>query len=456
MLSAQEQVCPRLALPDGRFPRDLANFFYLPDLFGPALQRLHDPRKEEEEEEDEDEEDEDHVVVDVETEPPSKYFFIEKHGDPALKASAPEPPILHWDDVCISDSDDDDDEADLDLADLVLDDDEVVTDDEETNCQGKKFPMEKARLIDRIWVAGDIKKKEEHRQLCQMLLAQGRTLPPFPMKVFPQATGLCVLRGDCYHRQYKTHDTSTTKSTIGYREPHLMLQFFSLRLSSSASYPVSLYGTIAVRDNLEPLQNHLFNRPCRDDAVTIDEDSLILPLCSPRRGMYLLDDALVEVDLWVKEEGDGSADKQILSVYAEIEGRPCFDKIRHGQVRSDLFSLDISYILSTRSIEAVIEVFAEVDSPHHLRSTAFSSGFDHEIVLFDDKVSGTKIQFQHVVVVKAQERLDVCLKLEESLFRWTFQDGYVGAVRIPEDSVSKYGQFDVRVFFAPKNWQPEE
>lgn len=366
-----------------------------------------------------------------------------------------DPPILHWDDVCISDSDDDDDNA-ADLDDLVLDVDQVVTDDEETNCQGKKFPMEKARLIDRIWVAGDMKRKEEHQQLCKMLLAQGHTLPPFPMKVLPQATGLCVLRGDCYHRRYKTHDTSTTKSTIGFREPHLMLQFFSVCLSTSASYPVSVYGIIAVRDELEPMRNHLFNRPCRDDAVTIDKDSLILPLCSPRRGMYLLDDALVEVDLWVKEEGDGSADKQILSAYAEIEGRPGFDKIRHGQVRSGLFSLDISYILSTRSVEAVIQVFAEVDSPHHLRFAAFSSGFDHEILLFDDKFSGTKVQFQHVVVVKAQEKLDVCLKLGESLFWWTFQDGYVGAVTNPDDFVSKYGQFDVRVFFAPKNWHPEE
>jgi hypothetical protein len=61
------------------------------------------------------------------------------------------------------------------------------------------------------------------------------------------------------------------KSTIGFREPHLMLQFLSVCLSTSASYPVSVYGIIAVRDELEPMRNHLFNRPCRDDAVTIDK-----------------------------------------------------------------------------------------------------------------------------------------------------------------------------------------
>ncbi|KAF7096882.1 hypothetical protein CFC21_098770 [Triticum aestivum] len=448
-------------LPAGRYPRDPADLTYPSDLFGPAPQRLHDPSEQHQE-----------VVVEGEVVAAAEekqgigsiFSSIDKHDDPALKAEASEPPILHWDDVCLSDSDDDlVDQLNLaDLAGLALahsddDEEEGVTDGEETNCPGKKFPREKAKLIQTVWVRSDIKQNEEHRELCKMLLDLGHewsALPPFPMKVFPHVIGACVLRGYCHHRIYRTHHTSTTKSTLGYREPNRMLQVFSLRLSSSASYPVSVYGIIAVRDSLEPLRNYVFNRPCRDDAVTIDQDSFILPLCSPCRGMYLRQDALLEVDLWVKEEGDGSADKQILSAYAEIESCPAYDEMLYGQIRHGLFSLDIGYISFTRSIEAVIEVFAKVDGPHHVRFGAFSSGFDHEIVLFDDTFSGTKMQFQHVVVVKAEEKLDVCLKLGESLFRWSFQDGHVGPVRIPDDSMSKYGQFDVRVFFAPKNSRP--
>lgn len=55
------------------------------------------------------------------------------------------------------------------------------------------------------------------------------------------------------------------------------------------------------------------------------------------------------------------------------------------------------------------------------------------------------MQFQHLVLGKAEEKLDVCLKLGESLFTF-FQDGRVGAVRVPGGSMSKYCQFDVRVF----------
>uniref|UniRef100_A0A452XPN3 DUF6598 domain-containing protein n=1 Tax=Aegilops tauschii subsp. strangulata TaxID=200361 RepID=A0A452XPN3_AEGTS len=96
--------------------------------------------------------------------------------------------------------------------------------------------------------------------------------PPSPMKVFPEATALCILGlKSCHHRVYRTHDTSTTPSTLGYREPSHMLQFFSMRLSSfEALYPISVYGIFAIRDYLDRRRNYVFNRP-RDDAVTIEK-----------------------------------------------------------------------------------------------------------------------------------------------------------------------------------------
>ena len=58
-------------------------------------------------------------------------------------------------------------------------------------------------------------------------------------------------------------------STLGYRTPQQMLQFFSMRLSSSGlSYPISVYGILAVRDDLDQRRNYLFNCP-RDTAVEI-------------------------------------------------------------------------------------------------------------------------------------------------------------------------------------------
>ncbi|KAF7000360.1 hypothetical protein CFC21_016283 [Triticum aestivum] len=184
-------------------------------------------------------------------------------------------------------------------------------DDEETNCPGKKFPVAAATKVDDIWSWIYTRRNIAYQKKCEEIEAsedENATFPSYPLKILPEATGICVMRGFCHHREYKTHDTSTARSTLGLRDPRLMLQIFAMHLSisESYSYPVSVYGIVAVRDALEPLRNLVFNRPCRDNAFMVDQDSLTLPLCSPRRGMYLVRDrALLEVDLWVKEEGDG-------------------------------------------------------------------------------------------------------------------------------------------------------
>ncbi|KAI5016827.1 hypothetical protein ZWY2020_037205 [Hordeum vulgare] len=125
----------------------------------------------------------------------------------------------------------------------------------ETNCPGKFYPESEPEAIDSRWAYSYSKRIKEYSKL-----------------VLPDATGVCILGAkSCYHRVYKTHDTSTTPSTLGKRTPSNMLQLFSMRLSIfEPTYPISLYGIFAVRDYLDPRRNYVFNRP-RDDAVTIDK-----------------------------------------------------------------------------------------------------------------------------------------------------------------------------------------
>uniref|UniRef100_A0A452XPI5 DUF6598 domain-containing protein n=1 Tax=Aegilops tauschii subsp. strangulata TaxID=200361 RepID=A0A452XPI5_AEGTS len=333
----------------------------------------------------------------------------------------------------------------------------------ETNCPGKLYPESEAEAIDLRWADRFFQRIIEHSKLCKEIMALGdddeTPFPPSPMKVFPEATALCILGlKSCHHRVYRTHDTSTTPSTLGYREPSHMLQFFSMRLSSfEALYPISVYGIFAIRDYLDRRRNYVFNRP-RDDAVTIEkQDSFVVPLCSPCRGMYVSDKALVEVDLWVKKEGDESDDKQLLSAYAEIDVHAEANVMFYSRISGDNCNLDLKYKVLSESVEAVIQVYAKVDHPHHVRFTAFSTGYDdyphRGVVLFDDKLFGHEKLFQHIVAVKANEELQVFLEVNGSVFQWTFQDEHVGAVISPHDSIFEYGQFFVRVIFAPKDCQ---
>jgi len=171
--------------------------------------------------------------------------------------------------------------------------------------------------------------------------------------------------------------------------------------------------------------------------------------------MYILDKALVEVDLWVKKEGDESDDKQLLSAYAEIDVRTEADLMFYERISGDNCNLDLKYKVLSESVEAVIQVYAKVDHPQHVRFTAFSTGYDdyphRGVVLFDDKLYGNEKLFQHIVAVKENEELDVILEVGDSMFKWTFQDERIGAVVSPDDSILDYGQFFVRVLFAPKD-----
>lgn len=330
---------------------------------------------------------------------------------------------------------------------------------EETNCPGKFYSLSEAEERDRKWARSYFQKITAHHKVCDEIMARGdeddTLLPPHPMQVLPEVTVACVLGKYCHHHVYRTHDTSTTSSTLGYRTPKAMLQIFSMRLSSfEPSYPTSVYGIFAVRDYVDPRRNHVFNRS-RVDAVTIlKQDSFVLPLCSPCRGMYVPDKALLEVDLWGKKEGDESSDKQLFSAYVEIDVILEYDGLFFGRIPGDNCNLDIIYKVLSESVEAVIQVYAKVDHPHHVRLTAFSTEYYEDgVVLFDDKLFGGEKLFQHTVAVKANEKLDVDLEVDNSLFKWTFQDEYVGAVVSPDDSIFEYGHFFVRVMFAPKDSQ---
>ncbi|KAF8671566.1 hypothetical protein HU200_049883 [Digitaria exilis] len=327
--------------------------------------------------------------------------------------------------------------------------------DYEMTCPGQSFTNEQVEEVMQKWRDRRSRLMAEFTELYNNILRQGDGIvsyPPKPLKVLPETTYSCVERRYCYHCEYITSDTSTTISTLGFRRPQQMMQVFSLRLSSYnfKSYPISIYGIIAIHDDLEPLRNYVFDCS-RDDPVMIHQDySSALPLCSPCRGIYVLDHALLEVDLWVKKDGDGLNDEKLLSLYAEINVGLSFDMKFIGRIQSDRCMLDMDYTLLSEGVEAVIQVLTILDSPHHVRFSAFSRCFDNRIVLFEGKCVKKGEIFTHVVTVTAKEKLDIILELENVHLVWSFQDGAAEALSSPND-YSILDQFNVRVFFAPKN-----
>ncbi|EEE54018.1 hypothetical protein OsJ_00678 [Oryza sativa Japonica Group] len=88
-------------------------------------------------------------------------------------------------------------------------------------------------------------------------------------------------------------------------------------------FPISVYGSVIARDQLDYKCVHLFRR-CRDDPQLItSEDELSLILTGPHRGLVLYDALYIEVDLKMKVKGDqqqGCKDKRLSKGLIVLDG----------------------------------------------------------------------------------------------------------------------------------------
>nr|CAB3473052.1 unnamed protein product [Digitaria exilis] len=227
-----------------------------------------------------------------------------------------------------------------------------------------------------------------------------------------------------------------------YFKPCEMMRVFSLRLSSPIAHPVNIYGTFSIRDGWEPLRNYLFKRS-RNDPATISKGCSFLPLCSPCRGIYVLQYCLVDVDLWIKEEGDGSADKLLFCGYVELDAfLDGFGSKLLGGFQGNCHVLDMHYAFLPKGIETVIEVLAEAEHQSNVKFSASTNGFDDEISLYDGTFCGSGSMFKHYMAVNKQEELHNFLKMDDLQYNWTFKAG-VGVVVAPEHPVPGFPQYFV-------------
>ncbi|KAK3164626.1 hypothetical protein QOZ80_1AG0022040 [Eleusine coracana subsp. coracana] len=304
-------------------------------------------------------------------------------------------------------------------------------------CPGASYTTEEA---EEIAEAVDERNYQLMGEWCDLFNNNIYPLPPGPVHLLPKVTRACVAGFECYHLRYWTEITSETDPAQPYFSPSGMMQVFSLKLSSPLAHPVTIYGTFAIRDSSESLRNYIFNRS-RDDPAAISPGCSILPLCSPSRGIYVLQYLLIDVDLWIKEEGDVSADTPLFRGYVEentsLSG---FGTMLAGRFQGDCYGLDIRFSYVPDSIETVIEVIAEAEHPSIARMSALTNGFDKEIALYDGTFCGTGAMVKHFVAAKKSEQLHVLMKLDGMQYKWSFQAG-VGLIVAPEHPISGFTRY---------------
>lgn len=153
---------------------------------------------------------------------------------------------------------------------------------------------------------------------------------------------------------------------------------------------------------------------------------------------------LIDIGLWIKEEGEESADKLLFRGYVEMNTSLAgFESKLRGRFQGESHGLVMEFAYLGDSVETVIEVKAEGKQPSDVKFTASTSGFDKEILLYDGKFCGSESMFRHFMALKKQGELHVVLKMHDGLpYKWAFKPG-VGVVVAPEHPVSGFTQYFV-------------
>ncbi|CAL5009871.1 unnamed protein product [Urochloa decumbens] len=150
-----------------------------------------------------------------------------------------------------------------------------------------------------------------------------------------------------------------------FHEPTPILQIFNVKLQTylaNVADPVEVYGIVAVRDDEDYCRNYLFNRS-RGNPLDISLTGGYLCLLSPRRGMSMRFNCLIEVDIRVKALGDDDTeDKTRADGCMElIEDRIYFEKLTTCTMSGPYGSVAFDYDIFRYGFEATIELdFLEV------------------------------------------------------------------------------------------------
>uniref|UniRef100_A0A0E0EFB8 DUF6598 domain-containing protein n=1 Tax=Oryza meridionalis TaxID=40149 RepID=A0A0E0EFB8_9ORYZ len=191
-----------------------------------------------------------------------------------------------------------------------------------------------------------------------------------------------------------------------------MLQILSIKLAKLRvdGGLVELYGYIAVRDDLDPLLNYIVN-VSRDDPIIVEQGSLI-NMVGPKRGINMMDYALIEYDMRIKTGGQEKDDLQLIDGASLIGPAGLWDKSYALRIPGDYGAVDITLSRLHWAAEATVEVvISEVQSSFDLSLGCLTSGLDKEIRLFNGTITEPRGLKRSVVAVSMNYSIELNFKV---------------------------------------------
>ncbi|XP_062180816.1 uncharacterized protein LOC133885166 isoform X1 [Phragmites australis] len=171
--------------------------------------------------------------------------------------------------------------------------------------------------------------------------------------------------------------------------PCAAVNIFSVKIGSSdVGFPIHVYGTVIARDSIDQKCLYLFRRH-RDHCQLINSKDESLILTGPKRGLALISDNFVEIDLKIKDHRgqDRELSKGILTIRG-IAGRWLGKRVVESEsLATRLSTVDVMYAVVKCAMEAniVIEV---VRGDFDGKITAHTTNIQNSLVLYDSEVAG--------------------------------------------------------------------
>uniref|UniRef100_A0A0D3F7M6 DUF6598 domain-containing protein n=1 Tax=Oryza barthii TaxID=65489 RepID=A0A0D3F7M6_9ORYZ len=143
----------------------------------------------------------------------------------------------------------------------------------------------------------------------------------------------------------------------------------------------------------------------------IGEDSLI-NMVGPKRGIDMMDYALIECDMRIKIGGQEKDDLQLIDGASLIGPAGLWDKSYALRIPGDYGAIDITLSCLHWAAEATVEVvISEVQSSFDLSLGCLTSGLDKEIRLFDGTITEPRRLKRSVVAVSMNYSIELNFKV---------------------------------------------
>ncbi|KAL6619637.1 hypothetical protein ACP70R_034776 [Stipagrostis hirtigluma subsp. patula] len=192
------------------------------------------------------------------------------------------------------------------------------------------------------------------------------------------------------------------------------VNILSVRVASSdVGFPIHVYGTVIARDTIDRKCVYLF-RCDRDHSQLINSEDESLILTGPKRGLMLLDDAFVEIDLKIKDHQgqEKELSKGFISISGITRRLVTKSKIERKSLATRLSTMEVMYAVVEGAVEATISI--EVLWGNFSGTiTASTTSIRDGLLLYDSKVAGAMTSvgigvmqlLQRVVSVSLVEKL---------------------------------------------------